>query len=804
MRKFWRYAIWALAVLVLLGGLGAGGGYLWLRSLLPATEGTVAVLGLGDRARISRDADGLVYIRAETDLDAYFALGYAHAQDRMWQMEATRRLGAGRLAEIGGARFVDQDRTMRRLGVYRLAEAALAPLSAEGRAALDAYVRGVNAWIEKNGHRAGPEFLLLGIRPEPWRAADSLVWARLMALRLSGNWVRDLESLTLRATLPADKVRRLFPPDPPGSPVTVPAPARAAEARPDHRHAALSQDEAALLRDTLARLLPDMPAADTASNGWAVAGAGTVSGKPVMANDPHLGLRLPNIWYLARIDVPGLTVAGATAPGVPFHVLGHNGHIAWGMTTTGADTQDIVREAAAPGTSDRYLAPDGPSAFVVREEVIRVRGADDVRMTVRESRNGPIVATEGENALALRAAALQPDDATAEALYRINRARDWRAFTAALQNFHSPVQNLIYADTSGRIGFSVAGRIPLRGPGNDGGILDGRERRQDWRGFIPADRLPRLFDPERGVIVNANNRVVGPGYPYLIANRWEAPFRALRAEELLAAPGRHDPGKSRRMQMDAISIAARELTPLFLKMTPPVPDHAEARRLLGDWDGAAARERAGALIFNAWFAYFSHAVFDDDIAGDLDGFNPQRPVLIGRVLREDGRWCDDIRTPDKTETCPEMLSRALDAALAALRGRFGGDVGKWRWGDAHVAALRNPALDWLPVIGFLSRAPVATDGDNFTLNRGTTALRRRGLDASAPFHHVHGPVLRAVYDLADLDASAFAMPGGQSAHFLSPHYSDLTLRWRDGAYLRLPPDPPAPVRSLILLPAVHP
>ncbi len=796
MKLFKRILSWSLVALGAVAALAAGAGYVWLKASLPMTEGHQTVPGLTAETTITRDHDGLVFIRAANSDDGYFALGYAHAQDRMWQMEATRRLGAGRLAEIGGERFIGQDRIMRTLGIYRLAEASLQTLSPAIRAALDAYVRGVNAWLADHAHRAGPEFALFMFRPEPWRAADSMVWPRLMALMLSGNWRREIERGLLAARLAPGALERLTPPYPESAPVTVPAPGRArAQVPPDVGNEATRAA-------ALAAVMPRLPAADTASNAWAVAGARTVSGKPVLANDPHLGFRAPNIWYLARLEIPGLTLAGATAPGVPFHVLGHNGRIAWGMTTTGADSQTVVRETLAPGQPDLYLTPDGPRPFATRKEIIKVRGGHDVTITVRESRNGPIVLTDKEGPLALRSAALRTDDATPAALYAINRARDWASFTTAIARFHSPVQNLVYADTAGHIGFSVAGRVPLRGSGDNGGVLDGRRADHDWQGFIPAAFLPRLHDPDSGRIVNANNRVVGPGYPHRISSYWETPYRAMRALSLLDTNKPHDAAASMHFQNDTLSLAAQELVPIFLRLTPPRASQAQIREWLTAWDGRAERKRPEMLIFTTWFAHLMSAVFADDLGPDYGRFARLRPILIKRVLATDNAWCDDRATPAQIETCPDMLGRAFDTALAELESRFGPDPAQWRWGAAHIARFRNDALDWVPALGRLSRVTIATDGDDFTLNRGTSTLRRGGAGpGSNPNTHVHGAVLRAVYDLADLDNARFAMPVGQSGHFLSPHYADLTRRWRDGDTLRLPARPQGALRILTLTPA---
>ncbi len=798
----------ALAAVLLL--IGAGITYLWLRSSLPVTEGSVSVPGLDGPAEISRDPDGLVHIRAQTTNDAYYALGYAHAQDRMWQMDSMRRLGAGRLAEVVGPRVLVQDRLMRTIGLYARSEASLAQLSPETRDALAAYARGVNAWIASRRGALPPEFVLLGFEPEPWRPADSLVWGRLMAWNLSGNWRRQMARARIEAHLGAEAARRLFLPYPEDAPVTVPLTDLAGIAPAVPQGTALDPDALRLL-DAMDAALPPAPPRHSASNAWAIAGTHTASGRPLLANDPHLGLRAPNVWYLARIATPDFAVAGATAPGVPFHVLGHNGRIAWGMTTTGADTDDLVVERLDPADPGRYLAPDGPRAFRTREETIRVRGGEDVVLTVRETRNGPVVsdiagALSGEvppgTVIVLRSAMLADGDRSGDALRRINLARSWSDFTAALEFFESPVQNLFYADTDGNIGVSVAGRIPIRGQGAGSGEEPARgdDPAHDWQGFIPAGALPRSYNPGRGTIVNANNRAVGPAYPHLISRDWDEPYRARRIEDQLAVRPRHDVTTSRALLMDVVSYAARDLLPLLMRETPRSAETEELLERLAAWDGRVARDRMEPLLFNAWMERIMVRLFADELGPYAGDFSRVRPRLIQRVIESDTAWCNDVTT-EARESCGEMLAAALDDARADLEAQLG-DVANWRWGALHQANLRNLFLDWIPVVGRLTRVTVETDGDDFTVNRGTYRTGRRARYGDGPFAHVHGATFRGIYDLADLERSLYAMPGGQSGNPLSPRYADLTEGWRDGGFVTLPARPRWPVETLHLVP--HP
>jgi len=424
----WLWRVLAALVAALL--LGAGGSYLWLTTALPQTNGRIVVAGLAAPVEIRRDDAGIVTIRAQGETDAYFALGFAHAQDRLFQMDLMRRVGAGRVSEIVGGEAVGVDRAMRVLGLYRLAEANFPLLPPAVRRALQAYADGVNAYLAWHDGAWPPEFYLLRYRPEPWRPADSLVWGRLMALQLSDNWLQEFLRWRLARRLTPDQLESLWPAMPPGG--VAPQTGAAGPLFPEMAGIPI---------------LGDLPGA---SNNWVVAGDRSASGKPLLANDPHLGLTAPIQWYLARIETPTWMIAGATPPGVPFTLIGHNGKVAWGVTTTHSDTQDLFIERVLPQNPGRYETPEGPKPFVTREERILVRGGSDVVVTVRETRHGPVISDAGQADLglpghvtALGWAALRAEDRTPEAVYRMNHAEDADAFVAALRAFESPQQNVV-------------------------------------------------------------------------------------------------------------------------------------------------------------------------------------------------------------------------------------------------------------------------------------------------------------------------------------------------------------------------
>ncbi|WP_247892362.1 penicillin acylase family protein [Azospirillum sp. Sh1] len=771
-------------VLVLLPPVALVGTYWWMRAQQPQTSGTIAIPGGGAPAEIVRDRQGVVHIFAATERDAYRALGYAHAQDRLWQMETMRRAGAGRLAELIGTKYGDfalrSDRLMRTLGVRRSAEAMEATLSPDARTAFEAYAEGVNAYLATRSEALPVEFQLLRHTPEPWTVADSLVWAKLMALQLSANYRDELFRSRVLERLSPVQVDDLFPPDAPGAPTTLATDLRGMD-----------------LRETVKRTLAALPQMgfDTASNEWVLTGARTTTGKPILANDPHLGLEAPILWYLARIVTPDFTVTGATVPGVPLTILGHNGKVAWGFTTTHSDTQDLFVEKPDPQDPAGYLTPDGSQPFETRAETIAIAGEPSQTLTVRSTRHGPVISdldaapagtalasTAPGPALALSFPGLAGDDTSAEALYRLNHAESAETAREALRLHVAPQQNVVYADVAGTVGFISAGRVPIRRKGDGRVPVPGWTGEYDWTGFLPYYALPQAVNPPSGQFVNANNAVVGRDYPYRLATEWPDPSRAKRIVEMLGT-GRFSVEDVARQQMDIVSLPARDFLPELLKYPAPPGVASDAAALLRNWDGRMDRNRPEPLIFTAWMRELVRVVFADELGPDFASYWELRPEALRHVLSERPEWCDDITTPQK-ESCADMIGRSLEAAVAMLAERHGSSPKSWRWGDDHKAALVHRMLSRLPLIGGTADLSVETDGGFFTVNRGSTSTR----DPANPFRHVHGAGLRAVYDLADLDNSRFVIATGQSGNIWSRHWGDLVELWRDGGSLRLAGD----------------
>lgn len=784
MRMLLRFArrallvLLALAVALPLAVAAAGWGV--MQATLPPARDEAAIPGLSAPVSITLDRHGIPYLRAASEVDAWAALGWLHARDRMFQMELMRRGAAGRLSELIGAQGLRLDRYTRLLGLSVAAEADYARLPEETRAALTAYARGVNAWIGDKGRWSAPEFVALGHTPEPWRETDSLLWGKVMALFLSGNARTELARLRLSTQLDRGRIDELWPRD--GSSGTPYAQAPALGAHLERVIAALPV------------FGEDAPVPPTASNIWAVTGERSATGKPLLANDPHLAFSQPIQWHLARVEVPGMTLAGAFAPGVPFLVLGRNAHIAWGMTTTHSDTQDVFIERLAG--AEAYVSPEGPRPFAVREERFRVRFGEDVTMRVRSTRNGPVLSdldptpgTPPEHVLSVSMTALLPGDSAAAALHRLNRARDFSEADAAVAAIGAPQQNIVIADTAGRMGMVLPARIPVRRAGDGsfpGPAWDGSH---GWDGFAPTEALPRFVDPPSARLVNANNRVVPDDFPLFLTRDWWGDFRHRRILERLDSAGPQDVTTMAAIQMDAVSLAARDLLPLMTAIpTPPAPAEARALALLRAWNGSVDAARAEPLIYSAWVMHLGRRIAASSFGPELETFREASAEFLLFVLSRGAHWCGGTG-------CTPILAASLSDAVAMLTAEHGADMARWRWGEVHVVRFRHPLMRFVPVVGDWFGTTVETSGDSHTVKRAGVRLA-----GASPFENIHGAGYRGAYDLADLENSRFIIATGQSGHPLSPHYRDLVPLWGAGEVIRLPAAPVGETGRITLAP----
>ncbi len=770
-----------LALAVFLAGT-----YFQVKGALPAYAGHFDGKGLKAPVEIVRDRNAVPHIIAGSIEDAAFGLGFVHAQDRFWQMELLRRSGQGRLSEIFppsliGPGIVNTDRTLRGLGLYRAASDSVGALSPGTRAVLEAYAAGVNAWIGEPQRQYGLELTLIKLlsggryKPEPWQPADSLVWAKLMALSLDGNWRAELLRLRLLRKVGEDNLKFLMD-------------------RPSESgDATLSLAKQVLNGLDLDRLYRDTDNAATrkreASNEWVLSGAHSVSGKPLLANDPHLDFSFPGTWYLARLVGPGFDIKGASSPGSPGIVLGHNASIGWGFTTTNLDSQDVFIERVDPTDPNRYITPDGARPFTTREETINVLWGEPVHLKVRNTRHGVVIDdfvsrpedySAPGHVLALQATALDGGDTSLEGFLRLTLAQNWDDVLGAARKIISPMQNIVYADTTGNVGLIAPARVPIRRKGDGSMPSPGWTGEYDWAGFVPFDELPRAYNPPSGILVNANARLVPEDYRHFISRDWAPPYRQLRANQLLREVERHPVYGMIAIQADNLTPDASDILPVLLKPPPRNARAARAVDLMSRWNRFMLASRAEPLIYTAWLYELERRLVGGKVGDELyRSFAAPNVALMLRVLAERPQWCDDPAT-GPPESCDDAIAASLEAALDGIVRRQGPDIETWQWGREHVAAFRHPLFDGVPLLSDLASVRFAADGGGQTLNRATPGFYGRN-----PFEAVHGAGYRAVYDFSDLDNSRFAIPLGQSGDMFSPWARSFVDRWQALRYIEI-------------------
>ncbi|MFO0350004.1 MAG: penicillin acylase family protein [Alphaproteobacteria bacterium] len=785
MKRFFRNAAVTVVFLSGLLALWIAITVFWMKGSVPQLSGTVEVEGPGAPVKIVRDRDGVPHIMAQSRDDALFGLGYVHAQDRLWQMEFQRRTVQGRLSEVAGAAAVLPDRYLRTLGLYRAAEASVSHLSPEALAAFRSYAAGVNAAIPRNGKPLPPEFFMLGVHPDDWRPADSVATLKAISVQLSANAFQEILRLQLLRRMPADKIRGLNPP--------LPQEALDAYLAYAPKAGTKFADAAAALQ----ALAPNL-ATIGASNNWVIGGSMTQSGLPMLANDPHLPLTVPGFWYLAHLSWPGGYATGGSVPGVPGIVSGRTANISWGLTTTGADTQDLYWEKIDPENSLAYLTPAGPQRFETRREVIKVRLGNDQEIRIRSTRNGPVLPTDEPRlkalvpegyVLSLRWPALSGEDRTGETLLRILDAPDASPETikTIFEPYNAPIQSFVYADTKGHTGLILPGRIPVRDPANRvAGLLpsDGRKASHEWKGYLTGPDAPSWMGGAEAMFVTANNNVVPPDYKPMIAQDFDPEYRATRIRELLSGHlGKHDVDSFRQIQLDAAERFAIDALPGLIALARPGGDDLQpALSLLSGWDRHMTTDAGAPLVFAAWMRSLLQGLFEDE-AGDL--FRQMwgdRPNFLAAVASGDTdavKLCDDVRTPVR-ETCAAIAAQSLRKALQELRDQHGQDMAKWRWGDAHRATFSHTPFGFIPVLSSLFGFSHEIGGGNSTIQRA--AYRYSNAN---PFAAVHGSGYRGIYDMGAEEKSLFMASTGQSGNVFSPFYDNLAPRWARGEYLQV-------------------
>ncbi|EPX86159.1 Protein related to penicillin acylase [Rubellimicrobium thermophilum DSM 16684] len=805
MATLFRWLFRATVTLILLGLLGFGLVWWLAARSLPDYDGERTVSGITAPVEIVRDHSNVPHIFGQTDADVFFGLGYAHAQDRLWQMIVLRRTAQGRLSEVFGARTLPIDRLLRRLDLYGLATASVAAQDETTLAALEAYSAGVNAWLheinaEARG-RGAPEMWLFPQAVAPWQPADSLALLKLMALQLNGHLEAEVRRARLSLVLPPERVADLMPEAPGPGVAALPRYADLVPAEGLPRFAAADPAP----RDPLMPAAP-LPLAG-ASNAWAAGVSRTASGSTLLASDPHLPLSAPGLFYLARIELTSGGVIGGTIPGIPAILSGRSADLGWGITSSWLDDLDVYAEEVNPRNAGEYRTPDGWAPFRTRDSIIQVKDAPAETLHLQWTANGPVLGPEDFNlglvrppghVMAVSWTALSDRDTTMTAAIRLMRAQNIEEALEAARLFVAPSQNLVVADRN-RIAMTTMGTLPVRDPAHQsqgrmptlGWIAQNR-----WLGVKAPEANPVWIDPEGGIVGNTNNKVIDAPFPDHLSWLWGDSQRVQRWRFLMQAREIHTRESFIEAQLDTVSPAARTLLPLvgrdlwFTGEAAPdgTPERLRQRALalLAEWNGQMNEHLPEPLIYAAWMRALQERLIRDDLGPLADEFTQVEPLFIERVFRNvDGAsaWCD-VRQSAPVETCTDIARLALDDALLWIRERWGTQIESLRWGDAHEAVHAHPVLGSIPLLSWFVNIRQSTSGDDQTLMRGVTA----GTEAE-PFRNVHAAAYRGVYDFADPDSSVFIIATGQSGHPLSPHYDDLGVLWRRGEYIPMSLDP---------------
>jgi len=774
-------------------------------------SGKRAIKGLGDSVVISFDEVDIPHIKAKSQTDAYFALGYMHASERSWQMEMNRRIASGQLSEILGNDTAKIDRFVRTLGIKRAAERQFDRYPVAAKRLLQAYADGVNAGNAQLGWALPIEYFLTGSKPGHWSPTDSVAWMLMMAYDLGGNWQKELQRLELSQYLTTKQVWEVMPPNEPGDPVSNMDFAKLyKEMKVFHPKPGPAESKPQNLPATELSQWDHMGGKDgIGSNNFALSGKLSATGKPLLANDPHLGLSAPAIWYFAHLEAPGLNVMGGTLPGIPGVVLGRTDKFAWSFTNTGPDVQDLYIEEIDSKNPGMYRGPDGPLPFKVHQEIIDIKGSPSLTFLVKETRHGPVISDSYARAkrtidssrfvLALRWTALDIENQSVVGLLDMNRAADLDQFKQALRKNYAPMQNVVMADAEGNIAYQAAGVAPKRTV-HQGlyGVAPapGWERQYDWNGYVPFEQLPASNNPEQGWIATANQKIIAANDPNPLTGDWELPTRYDRIVDLIKSKNIHSIDDMKTIQADTLSLAATPLLELFKSSQGSHPLSAKAMEIGSSFDGDMKVDSAAALIFNAWADQLTRNLFNrlGYLFTDNYGARNYRAPLLNQVKNANSPWCDDPKT-EQIESCQEASNKALDKALDYLSKEYGDDPKTWAWGKAHIAISEHRPFSKVPLLGNVFNIKTPFPGDSFSINVGRLEL----MQSKNPYETLQAPSLRTIYDLSDLEKSLFIYQTGQSGWVQSKLYRNMNPLWANNEYLPLQMKPEKTNRQLELM-----
>ncbi len=804
MKRFFKWIFLGLATLLVLAAVIAGGLFLVLRQTVAPLDGESTLAGLEAGVSVIKDDHGIPHIEAKSRDDVLRALGWVHASERMWQMEVLRMAGQGRLSELFGEPTVSSDRFLKTLNIAGAALASMDALRDDTRRYLAAYTEGVNAWLGRDKGVIEPglpvEFIILGHQPEPWQPWHSALILKVMALTLDANMEEEIGRLALAAKgFNPRQIEEVYAAGPRDNPPPLP------DLRPIYgfgvkgKQISPDQEDQAAAAPATAPWQLQLPA----SNNWAITGAKTGSGKALLANDPHLGLTAPSTFYLAHLRWPEgaqtRNLVGGSLPGTPFILSGRNDDLAWGLTTTYLDSQDLFIEQIMPDSPDRYRIPDGSAAFEIEEVIIKVKGGEDVPLVRRKTRNGPVL-PDGYSKLkdrlpdgyvaALSWTALAADDTSVDAVFDISVSRTVSEFIANTRRLVSPMQSIVIADTMGNIAITAPGRVPVRSATNQiagrapvpGWIDDYR-----WQGYLSHAQLPRSVNPANGVVGSANSNWLDPAYSHHITYDWAEPFRQERMEQLFHTANRPQTVETMKAgQGDTLSLAMMRFRDVVMAEMPQGVRLNEAiQTSLANWNGLMEQGRPEPLILVAWYRHLISLMLKDDLGDDFELVEKGRMVRMLDMMQSASaqNWCDKAGTP-AAESCGDIAYEAGALAIEELRAAYGMDWTKWRWGDANTTLHEHRPFTQVEALADWFTIRQGMDGGKFTLLRNSNDFSK-----DQPYAGRHGSALRTIHDFSNLENSLYMISSGQSGNVFSPHYKDLARKWGRLEYVTIPTAP---------------
>ncbi|KZN66277.1 penicillin acylase family protein [Pseudoalteromonas luteoviolacea] len=776
-----RFIFWVIMPIILTIGIG----YFYLSQSLPQKQGVIRLEGLTAPVKVVRDEHAIPHITAETDHDAFFSLGYLHAQDRLWQMNYKRRVAQGRLSEILGIDSLGADQSIRAFGLVRAAETALESLDEPAIKVLERYAAGVNAWIAE-GHTLPSEFYIFDTKPEPWTPVDSLLMIKLMSFNLGPNYTIETNFDLLVKQVGLEKANEIVP--------NVNAKnSKAIDIYAGSEADSGIQMSLLALNEQLQKEHKTAGEVAVGSNAWAVSGEHTESGLPLLAGDPHLFIEMPSIWYLANIKGDRLHVTGATFPGTPLVFMGHNQSVSWGITNMFPDAVDVFVERVNPANQNQYEVDGEWVDMEVEEQLIYIKPdfpsfltnpIGPIEWQVRRTRNGPLISDaigRVERPLAIRWTALDNTDKTFQSYLGMNYAQGLDGFTEALKDYKAPAVNIIYADKDNNIASFAAGKLPIRRGGNGRLPVPGWVSDYQWERYIPFDEMPHVINPEEGYVISANNQNHPDDYPYIIANLWSPTYRLERITEVLQ--GHIDAGHKMTvqdfvtLQGDTESVQVREVLPFIQNLPVTTDEQKDAIEKLKSWDGVIAGDSVATTIYQAWSKHFNHLLLSDDLRGSLlyqhQGDQVQtyitrlKPTLMNQLIHKSPDikfdWCDRINT-ENHESCEDLGLIALDDAIDELNRTV--SLSK-EWGDINEVHFSHPTFGHDSFFSDFYNRSIGGNSDRFSVNRADW-MYWEGFG----YRVISAAAYRQVIDLSDENKSGFINGTGQSGQVLSEHYDD--------------------------------